>query len=446
MFILRADLRTDPLTILTLLCRSAVGFPFWLLILSLRTGDQTVQAACCGILAAGAFAVMLWRRFAVRRFSAKQAFCLTGVLLLLTMALSVFLLLRLVPGSYIIVGTLPVFTLPAMLYGSDRPVSALFTGSHLTAFIIGVLFDTLLQSLTTLPFPMPLICAVTAAVCVLWLLLRNQLMLNRLVQRRGDTAGEVPADIRKSNLRMVVFTVLLLAFTLLFRRNIYRLFTMTGDALALLVRKLLHGLLALIRWLSGDGAEEAGEILQQEEEEVVPQDGSALWSLLLLVFVPVVVVIWKNLISDWIFDLREAWRRFCSRLAAKRRAGRPAAEKDNEEFTDTESDARPVRAERRQRRSWNRSLRAWQRQPDSDAKFYAGYALMLEAPAWENGQPRPSETAAEIRQRWQESHADTFGRVTEDLHADRYAETGLPQGAVSDAAEALAALRREKRK
>ena len=441
------DLNLHPLTLLSLLCRSFAGFPFWLLMLSFRTGEPAVQAASCGILGAGAFVLMLWRRFTLRKYTARKAFWLIVPALLFITAVCTALLLMLVPGAYFLVGMLPAVTFTAVLYGAGGEPASLFSVSHLTAFITGVVLAAILLRWTSLPISGSHLFTATAVICALWLLLRNQLMLDRLVRRRGDTAGEVPPDIRRSNLRMVTATVLLLAAVLLFRQPIFRLFTVMGDSLAFLLRWIGRGLMAAVRWLSGDDDPlDIPDEPQEMGEQPYPEEGNPLWALLLLVFVPIVIIIWKNFISDWLFDLREAWERFRKRLADKRRPEELRRTAEQEEYTDTEFDARPENAARRQRRSWLKALRAWQKQPDSDQKFYAGYALMLEAPAWEGEPPKPAETAAEIRQRWQETHEDTFGKVTEDLHADRYAQTGLPEHAVSDAAAALQTLRQEKRK
>ncbi|MBQ5334722.1 MAG: hypothetical protein J6Z45_02105 [Oscillospiraceae bacterium] len=444
---MHSDLKLRPLSALALLCRSATGLPFWLMMLALRTEDAAAQAECCAVLAAGGFLLMLLRRFFLRKYTAMKAFWLTVPVLLLIFAVCTALMLRQVPGAYAVIGILPAVTLPALLKGAERGPAGLFSVSHLTAFLTGAALSVAVQSLTKLPVSGQLLVAVTASVCALWLLLRNQLMLERLVRRRADAGGEVPADIRKSNLTMVTVTVLALLPVFLFRSQIYSGITMFADSAVSLMRWLWRGFLKAVLWLSGeDESLDLPDESQSPGEVPYRETGNPLWSLLLLLLIPFVIVIWKNFISDWLFDLREAIERFINKLRENRRSAEPAAAADSGEYTDTETDIRPENAARRRRRSWIRTLRAWQRLPDSGEKFYAGYALMLEAPAWESEPPRPAETSAEIRQRWQEQHEDIFGKVTEDLHADRYAQTGLPESAVSDAADALGRLRREKRK
>ncbi len=434
-----------PLTALSLLCRAAAGFPFWLILLSLRTGRTEVHAVCSLALAAGAFALMLWKRHTDRRFSPRIAALLTGIGLLLTAGGCAYIILELIPGALFTAVLLPLITFSVLLYGAGSEPALLFTGAHMAAFLTGAVIAAVLMYAAHLPVPAGLLYGVTAAVSALWLLLCNQLMLDRLVSRRGDSAGEVPADIRKSNLRLVAVTVLLLAAVFLFRRPIYRLFSMFGDALALVIRTAFRAIAAAVRWLSGDDAlPEPADTPQDAGEMPYPEEGNPLWALLLLMFVPIVILIWKNLLSDWIFDLRELFQRIRARLSGKRAQTAEAAPDGDAEYTDTETTARPAAAARRQRRSWIRSLRAWHRQPDSDRKFYAGYALMLEAPAWGDAPPNAAETACEIRERWKDTHDDALGSVTEDLHADRYAQTGLPAHAVADAAAALDRLRHEK--
>lgn len=435
-------LRLRPLTALALFCRAAVGFPVWLTVLSFRTGLPAAHMVCCGVLIGCALAVMLWKRFTDRHCSPRTAFFLTGLGLLLSAAAGTLLLLSRIPDAAFIAAALALLTAATALYGAGRAPDQLFTTSHLAVFLTFTALDGILIRSSSLPIPADFLFGGAAAVCICWLLLTNQFMLNRLVSRRSDTAGEVPPEIRKSNLRMVALTVGLGTAVFLFRRPIFGLFSMFGDALTVLIRAAFRGIAAVVRWLSGDDSIAASDPVPQEDAAMPqPEGGSPLWSLLLLLFVPIVILIWRNLLSDWIFDLRERWQRFRRRMAAKRAKAAPAAAHDDAEYTDTETDARPDPSVRKRHRSWSRAVRAWNRQPDSDRKFYAGYTLMLTAPAWGSEPPQDAETAGEIRERWRQSHGDTLGTVTADLHADRYAEAGLPDTALADAAEALAALR-----
>ena len=440
--------RTTDLRLLTgiaLLCRAAAGFPVWLAVLALRTGDGALLGTCCGILTAGAFAVMLWRRFADRICSPRIASALSVTGAAAASAACTVLLLHFLPGAYFTAGSLSAVTFFIVLRGSGRETAALFSPSYFSSFLTAAVIVTVLRSLTELRFPSGLLFGVTAAVCALWMILRNQLMLHRLICRRSDAGGTLPPEIRRSNLRLVLLIILLTAAVLLFREPLFRFAAMLGGALKQLALICVRALSAVYRWLSGN------ELPPDDIEQVPagetpppPQEGSPLWSLLLILLVPIIIVFWKIMLSDFFFALREMWQRFRARFAGARNRSAVSAAEDGAEYTDTETAARPENTAKKQRRSWNRALRAWHRQPDSAEKFYAGYALMLKAPAWEPDPPKPAETADEIRQRWAQTHEDVLGRMTEDLHADRYAQTGLPAGALSDAAAALESLRHMK--
>ena len=82
--------------------------------------------------------------------------------------------------------------------------------------------------------------------------------------------------------------------------------------------------------------------------------------------------------------------------------------------------------------------------PDGAEKYYAGYSLLLRAPAWGGDQPRASETVREICAHWAEQTGGGLDKVTADFQAHRYAENALPAGAVAEMEKALRTADSEK--
>ena len=103
----------------------------------------------------------------------------------------------------------------------------------------------------------------------------------------------------------------------------------------------------------------------------------------------------------------------------------------------------PSEKPRQKKRLWNRALRRWEKLPDGDEKFYAGFRLLLTAPCWTEGELRESDTVREICGKWMRGHQpeNALDAAAADYHAGRYAGTGLPAEALRDMAAALAAAR-----
>ncbi len=204
---------------------------------------------------------------------------------------------------------------------------------------------------------------------------------------------------------------------------------MLGDALKTLIRLIFLGLSRLTAWLGGSTPEEPTETEEPGgAAQILQDDGSALWSLLLIPLIPFVIHIWKQFIGDWVFDISEWLRDFLARLRGGR-AVSAAAPGEASEFTDTEALARPQQStDRSQKKHWLRDYRKWRKTPDSAEKFYEGYALMCQAPAWGDSPPAPSDTALEIAGK----RDGTLDAVTEALHRNRYAQQPLPDSAVTE--------------
>lgn len=427
-----------PLTAVALLCRTAAWFPLWMLVLALSQPEPMLLAAS-GILLAGGLLCQLWHRFLAQKIysNSGRVFRLNLLgLLLLTGGCGA--LVWLVTHRLFSSVLLSCVTLPALSHGADRDPEQLWTMPHFAAHLTGAVVGGVLLSTTDLHVSAALLPAVMLCACG-FLLLRNQTMLIRLVSRRSTGEAEVPAEIRRSNLMLVLGCILLCAAVLLLRRPLSAMLGMLGNALKTLVRLLLLGLSRLTAWLGGNApAEPTAPEDSDGAAQILRNEGSALWSLLLLPLIPVVVHIWKQFIGDWIFDISEWLRDFLARLRGGRAVGAAGAGEASE-FTDTEELARPQQnADRSQKRHWLRDYRRWRKKPDSAEKFYDGYALMCQAPAWGDTPPAPSDTALEIAGK----RAGTLDAVTEALHKNRYAQQPLPDSAVTEIGAVLEEMTR----
>ena len=255
------------------------------------------------------------------------------------------------------------------------------------------------------------------------------------VPGRAETE-EVPPDIRRSNFRLVLGCLVLAAAAILLREPLIWMIRQIGRGAGELLRLFFVLLTRLTAALGGDAPEAAEEAASDPGFNPPPEGASPLWSLLLLPFIPIVFWFWRQFADDWFFDLRE----WFGALRDKLRRGRAAEEirtGAGGEYTDVEENLRPQSVRmKKQRRSWARRLRQWQKMPDSPEKFDAGYTLMLSAPAWGDALPRPAETPLELCGRF----GDTLSAATDDLHAVRYAELPLPESSCADMQSALSAM------
>ncbi len=416
------------LTALALLCRALAWFPLWMPVLAVSQPEPTLLAAS-GILLAGGLLCQLWHRFLAEKIysDSGRVFRLNLLgLLLLTGGCGV--LVRLLTQQTFASVLLACVTLPALSHGADRDPGRLWTDAHFIAHLTGAVVGGALLSVADLHVSAALLPVVMLCACG-FLLLRNQTMLIRLISRRSTGQTDVPADIRRSNLMLVLGCILLCAAVLLLRGPVTALLGMLGDALKTLIRLIFLGLSRLTAWLGGSTPEEPTETEEPGgAAQILQDDGSALWSLLLIPLIPFVIHIWKQFIGDWVFDISEWLRDFLARLRGGR-AVSAAAPGEASEFTDTEALARPQQStDRSQKKHWLRDYRKWRKTPDSAEKFYEGYALMCQAPAWGDSPPAPSDTALEIAGK----RDGTLDAVTEALHRNRYAQQPLPDSAVTE--------------
>ena len=446
-----------------ILCRSLAWFPVCMLLLSLRSSDGqirilkamlsevmvTLNAAdqvimpsltICGIsLALQMTARMIGERF---RTSPRTAFALKLAAAIPAAALSVFLVFRL-SGSLFSAAVLTAAAVLLPLRKLDSPPDKLFCQEHFAAFLTSVLISALLLYIAELPMLTGWFFAVTAVVSVTYLLLCNRFMLLRLVNRRSNTEAPVPQDIQRGNLILVVGVILLFAAVFLFRKPLIALLCLMRDTAAKFCGYLL--LLIIKADEKNAGIPEEEEIVEDVTNYLLtPGKASPLWALMWIPVIWVAWVIWRNLLSDWVFALRNAFERLLAFLRGGHvKAGRFTPPPDSDEYYDTETTERRGNSVKDIRRQWRRKLRAWKSLPDTREKFYAGYQLLLTAPVWEQKELRDADTVREIRQKWMQHHTpqEALDAVTEAFQHDRYAERGLPEQAIAELAAALDKLR-----
>ena len=256
--------------------------------------------------------------------------------------------------------------------------------------------------------------------------------------------GEYKTEVNDTLQRTAVLCVLLLgAAVFLFREQLITLLANMRDRAA---RSVIY----LIRMLTRAMGKLFGEDYYETEPDGMPpeQPPEGTFSPLWLVFwIPIILVtwyIWRNLLSEWADVIRDALARLLAILRGKRlKDGVYRIVPDSDEYYDTETTAEKPLSARKQRRKWRQKLHAWKKLPDTQEKFYAGYALLLESPVWEQDELRDSDTVREIRGKWLCHHtpAHALDAVTEAYHTDRYAERGLPAQAVAELTAVLEQLR-----
>ena len=185
-------------------------------------------------------------------------------------------------------------------------------------------------------------------------------------------------------------------------------------------------------WLAGDAPEPS--LLEQADGGMMPQqeENSLTWLINLIVIIPTLIIafyIWKQFLSEWITDFRDAVVSLIQRFRAKRQSSRAYGASDGE-YTDTESDVTPQPRQKRRMKLWMKQFRSWQQLPDRPEKFYAGYQLFLTAPVWTDV-PQAADTARELCEKWRVQMPDdaSFDAPTAALEQDRYAMDGLPDSA-----------------
>ena len=448
------------LTAAALFCRSLAWFPLCILLPSLRAEDgqnrmlaglmeeirMTIHSDAQILLPALlicflSFAVQMAARAVGERFRMlpRKAFALKLAAALPAATVSIFAVYRM-SGSLFNAVVLTAAAILLPLHGIDNPPEKLFAQPHYVAFLTAVILSALALHLAEQPTFTGWLFAVTAVISALFLLLLNQFMLLRLVNRRSNAETPVPSEIRRSNLVMVIGMLLLMTAILVFRKPLTAVLIWMRDTAAAAFWKLV------IKIIQNKGPVMGTE---EAEEDILPpppgSEASFLWTLVWIPVLFVMWIVWRNLLSDWVYEIHQLLRRLIAFLRGETRsAGSRKRTAESEEYYDTETTEQKPLTKKQKKRRWRQQVRAWRSLPDSREKFYAGYQLLLTAPAWEADELRDADTVQEIREKWLNHHTpqDALDAVTSAYHTDRYAERGLPEQAVAELSAALDKLRR----
>lgn len=428
------------LTVPLMLCRTLAWSPLWMLILSLRAPDMLLP--CTGILTACAvLSVLAVRAFRLHFRPAAAAVC--GLLTVLPAAVLCGYLLRQLSGSLFSACLLTAVTFFAVIRGSDSEPDQMFPITAYAAFLTGTVLSYALLYSAALPVSGAYVLGITGLLSACYFLLRNQLMLLKLAGRRSTVTGDVPADIRRGNLMLAVGMILLLAFVFCFRAPLLQLLILMQNGAKKLAFAILTAVTNLISRLGGDAPVTQDVSSEPDTVQMPAGKSNPLWLLLWLPVFAAACYIWHMFLSEWFYACRDALAGMIRRLrgdAPEQAESRTLPEEAS--YFDTAVLTRPERSQRQKRRIWRKKLRAWERLPDSSAKFYAGYRLLLEAPVWTASELRDADTAEEIRRKWMRQHLpeDALDQVTDDFHAERYAMQALPPHAIANLTKTLKKL------
>lgn len=431
------------LTGTALICRALGWYPLWLLMLCVSAPTGQTLLLCCGMLFAAALISALWHRFLRIRYPAFTAGAVIAELaLLLPAAGAACFGIFQRTGRIFTAAALAAVTVFGTAFGAHADPDTLYSRGRFAASLTGAVIAPVMLLAAAVPIPMRLLLSLTAVLTCCCLLLRNQAMLHRLVHRRADGLGEVPAEIRRYNLRLVAGLILLLGLCFLLHRPIISLITGIGRGLRMLIRALFALITKLIAWLGGNAPEELppAEGGVPGGDAPLPADSNPLWNLLWIPVLLLFIYILRPLLSELADSIREILMRISAKLHSRGGTVREIIPESGE-FTDTETVSLPEEhaESRRAGRKWNKAVRAWERLPDNAEKFYAGYRLLMQAPAWET-RPAAADTALEICEKWKQQSGSGLTPVTDALHAERYAAQGLPDDAIRDMKQALAML------
>lgn len=432
------------LTAAALFCRALGCFPVWLLILWLYPQAQILPAmAVLLLLPLLSSAVCRFLRLHYRA-SPRRGTVLAWLTAIPAALLCGYLVCRFT-GAVILPCIAAAVTMILTHFRIDAEPDMLFTTGAYTAFLTGIFMTAFLLRIAEIQVPMKLILAVTGILSAAYFLMRNQFMLLRLVNRRSNAGTDVPQEIRRGNLLLAGAVILLPALLMIFWEPLTGLLIRMQDALSWLAGRIIDGITRLIAWLGGNAPELPPDAANEMTEQQLPEPGG-FNPLALLLWIPIIaaaVFMWWVLLSDWFYDLRILMRRFLRRLRGGADAEDTGSRNADAEYYDVETVTEPAEKPRQQKRLWNRALRRWEKLPDGDEKFYAGFRLLLTAPCWTEGELRGSDTVREICGKWMQGHQpeNALDAAAADYHAGRYAGTGLPAEALRDMAAALAAAR-----
>ena len=433
------------LTLLSMLCRSLFWFPLWQLLLSLRN-PQLLLPAMSILLGGSLLSSCVTRYLRMRLYPhPKRAAWLSFLIMSACAALCAAgcALLHIEPAVCIL---LSACTFLGTHRKNDAAPEKLFTVNSYAVFVSAAVIVSLMLYAAHLPADTSLTLAVVGTVSALFFLQRNQYMLRRYINRRTNTETNVPQEIRRGNLILVGGIILLLAGVFLFREPLLHLLAQIQKLMIRVVSGILHLLHRAVLFFSGNDVplpEEAEEIAEETEMFPVTGKTNPLWYLLWIPFIMVTWIMWREFLSDWVYDIRILLQDLIAKLRHTDPEGRAVRRTETDEYYDNEMTVSREARSRKRQRAWRRALRQWQAMPESSEKFYAGYRLLLDAPCWQADLLHPSDTVREIREKWAAYYTpqEALDAVTDDFHADRYAETGLPPDAIADLTKALQCIR-----
>ncbi len=434
------------LTAAALFCRVFGCFPVWLLALWLYPQAQIYPALTVLLLLPLLSSAVC--RFLLLHYHAspRRGIVFAWLTAVPTALLCGYLVSRFT-GGWIMTCTAVAITMILTHFRVSAEPDMLFTTGAYTAFLTGIFMTAFLLRIAEIQVPMKLILIVTGMLSAVYFLMRNQFMLLRLVNRRSSSGTDVPKEIRRGNLLLTCAAILLPALLMIFWEPLTDLLLRLQDALSWLAGRIIDGITGLIAWLGGNAPELSHEAETETAEQVLQPPGG-FNPLALLLWIPIIaaaVLMWRVLLSDWIYDLQIWMQRVLRRLRRNADAEDIGSRNADAEYYDVETVTEPADKSRQQKRLWNRALRRWKKLPDSDEKFYAGFRLLLTAPCWAQGELRDSDTVREICGKWMQGHQpeNALDAAAADYHAGRYAGTGLPAEALRDMAAALTAARNQ---
>lgn len=424
---------------LALLCRVLGWYPFWLLLLSLCPPETMLP--CMGILTGIALVTTFCSQMLRHMLHERKvlSFRLSIIWTVLSAAVCAALC-ALISGSTAIAVLLSALTVAGSHRKCDADTGDLFTVNSYAAFLTCTVIAAVMLAAAHQNTHISMTLGVIGGISAAYLLLRNQLMLRRFVNRRSSVETAVPAEIRRGNLMLVGGIILLLAVVFIFHTPLTHFLEWLHHSMIRLVTAIVQFFFRIIERFSGEAPAEAEEVLFEEEAGLPQAAGRSnpLWLLLWIPFITIAYIVWREFLSDWVYDLKMFILDFIAGLR-KKDTHRRTRRIENGEYFDNETKLERERSAHSRRRLWRKALMQWKAMPESNAKFYAGYRLLLDAPCWQEGMLKDADTVREVRDKWAAYYKPEklLDAVTADFHADRYAETGLPPEAIADLWTAL---------
>ena len=333
-----------------------------------------------------------------------------------------------------------LLTCTTLLYSkgsAKRSADQLFDINAFVGFLtLHTLAAMVLNSVALSP-PLYVFVAAAAVQTAIFLLLRNQYTLLRLVNRRSDDALPIPKEIRRINLQLILLVLGITAALFLFSKPLAFLMETLGNGGKWLLRMILQGMTYLIQTLSGSKPAVPTPVPDAGAPPLPDNtDGNPWWNLLWLLLIPPILWIWKTLLSDWFYQIRLHFAALSLRRHQANRSKQEIHAAESEEYTDIETICAPLAhaSPKAKQRLWKKQFKKWKGTAPSMTKFNEGYRLMLTAPAWQQD-PHPSDTPYEIladsQTQISASAQKPLAQITNAFAQIRYAEQPMPLEALS---------------